>query len=73
MLNEKINYKVLRVDLDLKNVATLCEVNRVRTRLRYKKALWDTSPLGLPNFTLTVERNYIHFTAYNTFRNSLII
>jgi len=73
MLNEKINYKVLRVDLDLKNVAILCEVDRVRTRLRYKKALWDTSPLRPPNFTLTVDRNYSNVTTYNTFHNSLTI
>jgi hypothetical protein len=39
MLNEKINYKIIRVDFHLKNVSILCEVDRVRTRLRYKKAL----------------------------------
>jgi len=73
MLNEKINYKIIRVDFHLKNVSILCEDERVRTRLRYKKALWDTSPLRPPNFTLTVKSYYRNFAVYNTFHNSSII
>jgi hypothetical protein len=41
MSNEKINYKIIIVDLDLRNVAILCEVDRVRSRHRYKNDLWN--------------------------------
>ena len=61
------------MDLDLKNVSILCEVDRVRFRHRYNKTLRNLTPLQPPNLTLTVESIYSTFTAYNTFQNSSII
>jgi hypothetical protein len=58
MSNEKINYKIVLVDLDLKNVSNLCEVDSVRFRHRYNQTLSDLLPLRPPNFILTVERDY---------------